>query len=136
MKKIDKFALNYHNYSVQTVQPLVLRILRSSIPTVTPEIPVVKNYLSRGGNCTPPYAGSIAPMCTQILHYFTIAIIIKYFQFQSDWLKIILIRQNCTQFCPIPLCQRNKKFRATAEPLERYALKSNHHEFILRSNLI
>ena len=35
--------------------------------------------------------------------YNTIAIVNKCFKFQNDWLKIICIRHNCTQFCSIPL---------------------------------
>ena len=46
---------------------------------------------------------SIAPMYTKTLHDLTIAIINKSFEFQNYWLKIIRIRYNCTQFCPIPL---------------------------------
>ena len=48
--------------------------------------------------------GSIAPICTKITYDLTIAIINKCFEFQNDWLKIIPVRYNCTQFCPIPLC--------------------------------
>ena len=51
----------------------------------------------------PPYVESIAPIYTKIIYDLTIAAINKYFEFQSDWLKIIRIRYNCTQFCLIPL---------------------------------
>ena len=52
----------------------------------------------------PPCKGSIAPIYTKNLYDLTIAIINKCFEFQNDWLKIIPVRYNCTQFCSIPLC--------------------------------
>ena len=39
----------------------------------------------------------------------TIAIKNKYFEFENDWLKIIRIRCNCTQFCRIPLSRNSKR---------------------------
>ena len=47
---------------------------------------------------------SIAPICTKIINDLTIAIINKCFKFENDWFKIIRIRYNFTQFCPVPLC--------------------------------
>ena len=52
----------------------------------------------------PPVGGNIAPIRTKIIYDLTIAIINKCFEFQNDWLKIIPVRYNCTQFCPIPPC--------------------------------
>ena len=49
-------------------------------------------------------AGLLPPMHTKVIYDLTIAIINKYFEFQNDWLKIIPVRYNFTQFCPIPLC--------------------------------
>ena len=47
--------------------------------------------------------GSIALIYTKNMYDITIAIIYKFFEFQNDWLEIIRIRDNCTQFYPIPL---------------------------------
>ena len=77
------------------VQPLVLRILRCSTNG--------KKFLPRGGYF-PFCEKSIVPIYTKITYDLTTAIINKCFEFQNDWLKIILDRYNCTQFCPIPLC--------------------------------
>ena len=51
-------------------------------------------------------AGLLPPMHTKVIYDLTIAIAIinKCFEFQTNWFKIIPIRYNCTQFCPIPLC--------------------------------
>ena len=51
-----------------------------------------------------PLRERIAIMHIKITYDLSIAIINEYFEFQSDCLKIIHIRYNCTQFCPIPLC--------------------------------
>ena len=72
--------------------------------------------------------GSIAPIHTKIIYDLTISIINKCFEFQNDCLKIIRIRYNCTQFCRIPLWQKNQKYKTTSEFLERYAPKSNQHQ--------
>ena len=45
-----------------------------------------------------------SPIYTKNIYDLTTAIINKCFEFQNDWLKIIPVRYNCTQFCPIPLC--------------------------------
>ena len=57
-----------------------------------------------GGFFPTLYYGSIAPIHTKIMYDLTIATINKCFEFQNDWFKIIHIRYNCMQFCPIPLC--------------------------------
>ena len=44
------------------------------------------------------------PIRTKVIHDLTIATINKCLEFQNDWLKIIPIMYNCTQFRPIPLC--------------------------------
>ena len=51
-----------------------------------------------------PLGESFHPTYTTIIYYLIIAIINKSFEFQNDCLKIIPVRYNCTQFCPIPLC--------------------------------
>ena len=80
---------------------------------------MAKNF-SPGGGYFLSYGGSIASIYTKIIYNLTIAIVNECFEFQNDfliiaiinkcfefqnyWLKIIRIRYNCTQFCPIPLC--------------------------------
>ena len=68
------------------------------------KITTVKNFFSGGVTSPPPCGGSIAPIHTKIMYDLTIAIINKCFEFQNDWLKMIPIRYNCTQFSLIPLC--------------------------------
>ena len=48
-------------------------------------------------------------MYTKFTYDFDIAIIYKCFEFQNDWLKIIRIWYNCTQFCPTPLKEKKKR---------------------------
>ena len=57
-----------------------------------------------GGVTPPPLREKYSPICTKIMYDLSTAIINKCFEFQNDWLKIIPVRYNCTQFCPIPLC--------------------------------
>ena len=115
-KKIYKFGLNYHRCMVQ---PLVLRILKCSFWKYQQE-----NFLPRKGYF-PTYRGSIAPIHTKIMYDFTIVIINKYFYLKNDWLKISCFSYNFTQFCPMPLCYRNRKLRTISRLLERCAPKSN-----------
>ena len=49
------------------------------------------------------YPEGISSIYTKIIYYLIIAIINKCFEFQNDWLNVILIRYNGTQFCPNPL---------------------------------
>ena len=79
-------------------------------------IPTVKKFSSRRvssstGRVLPPKYTKIQKK-TKIVYDLTI-----------DWLKIIRIRLNCTQFCPIPLYLRNK-FRTTSELLKRTKIGS------------
>ena len=50
------------------------------------------------------YGDNTSPICVKVIHDLTVAIINKCFEFQNDWLEIIRIRYNCSQFCPIPVC--------------------------------
>ena len=63
----------------------------------------VKNFFPRWV-IPSPYWESIVPIYTRFTYDLTIAIINKCFEFQNDYLKVIRIRHNCTQFCPIPPC--------------------------------
>ena len=65
--------------------------------------------VSPPGKLLPPCRGSIDPIRTKIIYDLTIAITNKYFEFQNDWLKIIRIRYNGTQFCPITTVLKKSK---------------------------
>ena len=102
------------------IQPLVLR---------------ASGFLSentKGKNFSPRRV--TAPMFTKNVYDLTIIIIKKCLEFLNYSIKIIRIRYECKQFCPIPVCLKNKKKNRTAlEVLERYVPKSNQHQIISRS---
>ena len=69
------------------------------------KISTVKKFSSPpGGRVNFIPAGGIVHVYTKFIYDLTNAIINKCFNYQNDWLKIIRIRYNCMQFCPIPLC--------------------------------
>ena len=85
--------------------------LELSQSLVLPYFEVFSLKLSTGKNSSyPPIGRCTAPKHTKIIYDHTIAIINNFFKFHNDWLKIILIKYNCTQFCPRLLCKRNQKF--------------------------
>ena len=57
------------------------------------KIPTVKNF-------SPVLRENIAPIHAKIMYYLTIAITNKYLKFHNNWLKIIRLKHNCTEFCP------------------------------------
>ena len=109
------------------IQLLVLRILRCSF------------WKYQRQKISPPegITSTLLPLIYwKYIYDLTITILNKLFEFLNDSLKIIPIKNNCTQFCFIPLCWRNQKFRTTSVLLKLYASKSNHHQTASKCNLI
>ena len=128
--KVKKIGSDYHRY---IVQPLILFIFRHSSKNTN-----VNQFfpLGRGENKHFLFTGR--EYCPHIHKIYALSYYCynncKWFKIQNNCFKMIRIRYNCTQFCPIQMCWRNRKFRTTAEILKRYAPKSNQHEIILRWN--
>ena len=125
-KKIFKLGLNYHGHvSTNSFAYFKVFFLTLSMIKKIPPPTRGSNFLF--------YWGNVALIYTKVIHYLVI-VINKCFKFQNDWLKIIHIRYNCTQFCRILLYLRNYNYRTTKERLERYPPKSNQHQIISRCN--
>ena len=67
----------------------------------------------------------------KVIYYLTIAIVNKCFKFQNDSLKISALGTMVRSFT-LYRCVKEIEIRTTAVSLERYAPKSNLHQFMLR----